>query len=286
MTTRPLLKQGSQGEHVTYLWERLKARGYDPGSLSAWEETNGAVFGGNIDRAVEQFQAAHGLGVDGIVGANTWAALDAASGQETKRGASALSSDSTRLYQRTAKATKDKLRRLVVETALLYLDACEVPSGSNDGPDLRPFLRPDGVSYYDALQVDRTAYPNEPPWCVLFAVGMWRLALATKSWSATPFVSWHGSTGYLAEWARAAGCYHDADSDYIPLPGDLLVMDRNKSGSDVSKSTKAGHTGIVAYVADDGAIVSIDGNVSDKVDDRSRDRAIIGGFIDVRSLLP
>jgi murein L,D-transpeptidase YcbB/YkuD len=34
------------------------------------------VWGKALTRAVEEFQREHGLGVDGVVGANTWRVLD------------------------------------------------------------------------------------------------------------------------------------------------------------------------------------------------------------------
>jgi len=69
----PTLRWGSQGDAVVDLQARLTALGYDVGAADG-------QFGPRTDGAVRQFQADHGLVVDGIVGPNTWAALDAASG--------------------------------------------------------------------------------------------------------------------------------------------------------------------------------------------------------------
>lgn len=53
------------------LQERLRALGYDTG------EVDGSM-GPNTRKAVREFQADHGLFVDGVPGARTWAALDRA----------------------------------------------------------------------------------------------------------------------------------------------------------------------------------------------------------------
>ena len=66
------VRRGSRGTTVNTLQEMLNARGASP-RLS----TDG-IFGSNTNRAVRQFQRTKGLTVDGIVGPNTWTALNAA----------------------------------------------------------------------------------------------------------------------------------------------------------------------------------------------------------------
>ncbi|NJL02045.1 MAG: hypothetical protein HC910_16330 [Spirulinaceae cyanobacterium SM2_1_0] len=65
-----LLQQGDRGERVEQLQRRLQAAGVYEGPLSG-------IFGEQTAAAVRRFQAARGLTVDGLVGAATWAALDA-----------------------------------------------------------------------------------------------------------------------------------------------------------------------------------------------------------------
>ena len=61
MTDRPVLRLGSTGPAVAELQELLGI---------------GAAFGPKTEAAVRRFQAAHGLGVDGVVGnGQTWPAL-------------------------------------------------------------------------------------------------------------------------------------------------------------------------------------------------------------------
>ena len=64
------LRQGSKGQAVVSMQNRLRAHGY---SVVA-----DGVFGPNTLAAVRSFQTAKGLAADGIVGPQTWAKLNAA----------------------------------------------------------------------------------------------------------------------------------------------------------------------------------------------------------------
>lgn len=64
----PTLRQGSRGSSVADLQRRLDEAGFSPGAPDG-------IFGSKTDVAVRSFQRAHGLGVDGIVGPQTWGAL-------------------------------------------------------------------------------------------------------------------------------------------------------------------------------------------------------------------
>lgn len=65
--TRPLLKSGASGDAVRELQQLLNSLGFPCG-------VDGR-FGPNTRSAVESFQEAHGLSVDGKVGPDTWRAL-------------------------------------------------------------------------------------------------------------------------------------------------------------------------------------------------------------------
>lgn len=69
-TVKPTLRKGATGEDVVWLQERLTALGYGCGEIDG-------KFGTNTRNAVIAFQGANGLKPDGIVGEQTWAALDA-----------------------------------------------------------------------------------------------------------------------------------------------------------------------------------------------------------------
>lgn len=62
------IRKGDRGDEVQVCQERLTAKGY----LC----TADGIFGANTDRLVRAFQKDRGLGVDGIVGPATWAALE------------------------------------------------------------------------------------------------------------------------------------------------------------------------------------------------------------------
>ena len=67
----PELKKGIEGEAVEALQRSLSTYGYSLGSKNPFD----GKFGEKTDAAVREFQADHGLTVDGIVGAKTWAKL-------------------------------------------------------------------------------------------------------------------------------------------------------------------------------------------------------------------
>ena len=73
MTNYPTLKKGNKGEYVRILQQKLKDLGYDLGSYGVDGD-----FGSATLAAVKTFQRAMGLAVDGIVGKNTWEALEKA----------------------------------------------------------------------------------------------------------------------------------------------------------------------------------------------------------------
>jgi peptidoglycan hydrolase-like protein with peptidoglycan-binding domain len=63
-----LLQEGSSGPLVKQLQQRLKEKGFDPGTLDG-------VFGLGTKAAVRAFQKANGFVADGAVGQQTWKAL-------------------------------------------------------------------------------------------------------------------------------------------------------------------------------------------------------------------
>lgn len=63
------IRFGDYGAHVVYLQQRLTAKGYGVGAIDG-------KFGNKTLEAVKAFQAENNLTVDGIVGINTWNALE------------------------------------------------------------------------------------------------------------------------------------------------------------------------------------------------------------------
>ena len=67
------IRKGNHGEAVKTCQQMLKKLGYDLGVCGIDSD-----FGIATEKAVKQFQKDHGLTVDGVVGANTWTALEKA----------------------------------------------------------------------------------------------------------------------------------------------------------------------------------------------------------------
>lgn len=64
-----ILKYGCRGEEVKCWQKFLNANGY-------WCGLEDGIFGKNTERAVKQYQIAHGLKADGIIGPKTWSSLN------------------------------------------------------------------------------------------------------------------------------------------------------------------------------------------------------------------
>lgn len=68
-TEKKTIRKGDYGVHVVYLQQRLTSKGYGVGEIDG-------KFGEKTLEAVKAFQAENNLTVDGIVGINTWNALE------------------------------------------------------------------------------------------------------------------------------------------------------------------------------------------------------------------
>ena len=64
----PLLKKGDRNEYVRNWQMFLNLNGYNCGSVDG-------IFGPKTEKAVKEWQKAHGLKADGIIGPKTWASL-------------------------------------------------------------------------------------------------------------------------------------------------------------------------------------------------------------------
>lgn len=74
--SRRTLRKGSSGADVEYLQKLLKAEGYDLGNSGPKGDGVDGKFGSETLSAVRAYQHDHGLTPDGIVGKQTWAALE------------------------------------------------------------------------------------------------------------------------------------------------------------------------------------------------------------------
>lgn len=68
--SRRMIRQGSQGQEVTYAQQRLNDHGADP-PLAV-----DGIFGPLTHKATVAYQKSHGLSPDAIIGPRTWASLD------------------------------------------------------------------------------------------------------------------------------------------------------------------------------------------------------------------
>lgn len=64
----PTLRKGDRGDEVRQWQAFLNANNFPCGIIDG-------IFGKNTEKAVKQYQAAHGLVADGIIGPKTWASL-------------------------------------------------------------------------------------------------------------------------------------------------------------------------------------------------------------------
>jgi hypothetical protein len=71
----PTLEQGASGEWVSYAQQLLTNAGYPP-----QDHQIDGLFGPLTKEAVRDFQGAHGLDPDGVIGPLTWAALEGGGG--------------------------------------------------------------------------------------------------------------------------------------------------------------------------------------------------------------
>jgi hypothetical protein len=71
----PDLEEFAKGDWVTYAQQLLQQAGYEP-----QDHKIDGFFGPMTKEAVRDFQGAHGLPTDGIIGAATWAALEGRGG--------------------------------------------------------------------------------------------------------------------------------------------------------------------------------------------------------------
>ncbi len=83
------LRNGSHGDEVRELQQKLSAKGVNPGPIDG-------AFGPKTEAAVRRFQEQNGLQVDGIVGPQTFTALGMMEAQETEATEVAATDESGR----------------------------------------------------------------------------------------------------------------------------------------------------------------------------------------------
>lgn len=180
------LKQGSKGKDVSDLQQMLVEAGF---GIDATELAS-VTFGATTTAAVIQFQQAHGLGSDGIVGPKTWSVL--MDGDGAQQGPPGWKMGP--LHPDVAPA---------MDQSLALVGTVEDPPGSNRGPVI------------DALNKN-AGIPIGSPWCAAFATGMY--AYSPKN----PFSKGIGSAYKIAEWGKKQKCVVEAKG--TAMGGDILVI--------------------------------------------------------------
>lgn len=179
----PLVKLGDRGAAVSEVQRLLTAAGFDTKGVDG-------VFGQNTLAAVYRFQAAKGLGADGVVGNDTWAAL---------RGNTP--SRPTAPTVPTAPATSSELRRRMLEVARGELGKLE--SGTNRG---------------EILKYPQYFGRGSEAWCADFT--SWVVTHAGKSMNDPYCPSIVNTMKREGRWKGNSN----------PQPGDIVLFDWNHDG--------------------------------------------------------
>lgn len=243
------LRFGDKGKEVKRLQQILKSQGFFKGEVLG-------NFLKRTEEAVILFQQSHlgpngkPLGVDGIVGDDTWWAL------EHPSGAPQISHIPGKI---PAGLTPLRTKQLEIALAEHAKGVHEVPDGSNWGPEIARFGGYKGA-----------------PWCCYFWSWCNRQNLGSYSLGAK---IGHCKTAW--EKAGSLGMAREKGA-YIPVPGDAFVMlYRDKSGN----LNGTGHIGFVLRVKVEGgkavAINTVEGNAGNRVKVGMRELAggDIVGFI-------
>ena len=240
------LSIGMSGGDVPILHQILIEQGFSCG-----EDPNGIpqVFGVSTDSAVKLFQASHDgpdkrvLSVDGIVGPDTWWALENPSGSVQGQPGQVLPDMPSQAASNPIAAAA-----LLSAWVELHKEVFEIPDGSNRSPE---------IDLYTGMSGKPLTVPG-PAWCAYFA--SWNFA---KAPGGSPF----GRIGGAQTIAKYCGMHIPASVFAFPSalpvkPGDLGI---------IANGQEHGHVVQFAAVVDD-TVWTVEGNCGNAV--RSKRRAI------------
>jgi hypothetical protein len=246
MTT---LQRGDKGEQVKRLQRILKEHGFFKGEI-------GGNFQALTSQAVLYFQQTHlgpdgkFLEVDGVVGPDTWWALENPSGSHQRSNLTGKIPDGL---------TPKRIKTLQIALKEHETGVREIPDGSNGGGGVEKYL--DGF---------------KAPWCCYFWSWCTRQSLGSY-----PLQAKYGHCKSAWEKAKQLEMAREK-GNYIPIPGDAFVMlYRNAAG----KYNGKGHIGFVLRVQANGngaaEINTVEGNCGNrvKVGRRSLASPEVVGFI-------
>lgn len=298
-----MLSLGSRGAQVASLQSALAQVGFSPGAIDG-------DFGPKTRAAVQAFQRARGLTVDGVVGPQTWGALRSAPASS----APAPQAGAPLLRQGDLGADVERLQRALQRQGF--------SPGGVDG-SFGPQTRAAAVAFQRAKGLSADGVVGPATWRALDGAGVTppvtppsgdlraRMLDAARGQLGTVEASNHndgavlkyprafgrGSEAYCADFvswvSRQSGgrmneCYCPTIVNELrasgawkgnanPQPGDLVLFDWNHDGT-------ADHVGLVERVNSDGSLTTIEGNTSNPqtgqegVWRRTRARSSVLGF--------
>ena len=242
-----ILSIGMSGDDVCVLQQTLIEQGFgcgeDPGSSRH-------VFGPPTDSAVKLFQASHVgpdrncLSVDGIVGPDTWWALENPSGS----GQGSLGQS---LPYMPSQQASNPIAAAALQSAWRELRnrVHEIPDGSNRSP---------AIDVYTGMSGKPDSIPG-PPWCAYFA--SWNFS---KAPGGSPF-------------GRIGGAQAIAQYCMVHIPRSVFLvcerkMDEIKPGDLGIIANGQSHGHVVQFAAVlDGFVWTVEGNCGNAVRSRKRE---------------
>ncbi len=246
---QPVLFLNSRDKAIAVLVEKLRAHGF-------WSDEEPRRFSRALEQQVRYFQQTH-LGPkgeflvpDGVVGPDTWWALERASGDAQRSN-----------LEPTVPAGLGPKRASILQVALAehQKGVTEQPDGSNRGPEIDKYL-----------PAWSRRSPRGPAWCCYFYSWVVQQALGTS-----PLGLVIGSCARARAQAVKRQLWVPSTlRGNRPFPGDAFVMEHGDG---------TGHIGFVLRVSADGTTINtVEGNCGNrvKVGLRSLSAHDIVGFID------
>ncbi|MEG2347965.1 MAG: peptidoglycan-binding protein, partial [Cetobacterium sp.] len=250
-------------------------------------------FGGGTESAVKAFQRANGLDDDGIVGGNTWKALEGIKGSGTYSGLLKLGARGQgvtilqeELIKKGYSVGKYGADGVFGEGTREAVKAFQRTSGLDDDGIVGPstwgalhseidtqYVGGEGVEKFLNVAISQLGYHEQ--WENMTKYGAW-YGMNGVSWCAI-FVSWcanragilYNTVPRYSYCANGANWYRNRNrygrrGQYTPKPGDVIFF------YDASEDDPYYHTGIVEYV-EGNTVYTVEGNASNSVRRNSYD---------------
>lgn len=256
-----LVRPGDSGLKVSALQQLLEERGLL--SSDARLEQPTAVYGPATQACVRTFQAKFRLTVDGLVGDQTWNALNRALEKTLDMPAPDFAAMSALMLQAITVAMNEFDRGVK-----------EIPMGANRGPDVDGYLlglREDGkdlVRYQRGNPCAADGFQGAP-WCARFA--LWAIETAAAQMGLdSPVKDW-GDLASSAKWLRAATARGRLTDS--PLPGRIGLLLTSANGQE------HGHVVFVTNLDGGFQLATLEGNSGNRVNRHWRNVNSFAGFV-------